>query len=146
MGNASFDVGDTLEWNHGQKWLGCILTPCGSTMQHIDLAYYMEQRTKTMHANCWILQTNQPPYMRNFFISMLACQPWSVLELVTVPCTRKQLYALDVLFRKLCRSSVTHPSDTDWSLEWHENSESLAESGSNLHMNSWTVTWVMLCV
>ena len=82
MGNASFDVGDTLEWNHGQKWLGCILTPCGSTMQHIDLAYYMEQRTKTMHANCWILQTSQPPYMRGFFISMLACQPWSVLELV----------------------------------------------------------------
>ena len=37
MGNASFDVGDTLERNHGQKWLGCILTACGSTMQHIDL-------------------------------------------------------------------------------------------------------------
>ena len=23
-------------------------------------------------------------------------------------------------FRKLCRSIVTPPSDTDWSLEWHE--------------------------
>ena len=26
----------------------------------------------------------------------------------------------DVFFRKLCRSIVTPPSDTDWSLEWHE--------------------------
>ena len=33
---------------------------------------------------------------------------------------KKQLYTLDVLFRKLCRSIVTPPSDTDWSLEWHE--------------------------
>ena len=33
---------------------------------------------------------------------------------------KKQLYALDVLFRKPCRSVVTPPSDTDWSLEWHE--------------------------
>ena len=33
---------------------------------------------------------------------------------------KKQLCALDVLFRKHCRSVVTPPSDTDWSLEWHE--------------------------
>ena len=33
---------------------------------------------------------------------------------------KKQLYTLDVLFRKLCRSIVTPPSDTDWSLERHE--------------------------
>ena len=33
---------------------------------------------------------------------------------------KKQLYALDVLFRKLCRSCVSPPSDTDRSLEWHE--------------------------
>ena len=33
---------------------------------------------------------------------------------------KKQLCALDVLFRKLCRSVATPPSDTDWFLEWHE--------------------------
>ena len=33
---------------------------------------------------------------------------------------KKQLYALDILFRKLCWSIVAPPSDTDWSLEWHE--------------------------
>ena len=31
-----------LERNQGQKWLGCILTACGSMMQHLDLAYHME--------------------------------------------------------------------------------------------------------
>ena len=45
-----------LERNQGQKWLGCILTACGSMMQHLDLAYHMEQSTKSMHANRWILQ------------------------------------------------------------------------------------------
>ena len=34
--------------------------------------------------------------------------------------SKKQLYALDVLSRKPFRSVVTPPSDTDWSLEWHE--------------------------
>ena len=33
---------------------------------------------------------------------------------------KTQLCALDVLFRKLCRSTVTPPSRTDWSLERHE--------------------------
>ena len=33
---------------------------------------------------------------------------------------KKQVYALDFLFRKLCRSFVSPPSDTDRSLEWHE--------------------------
>ena len=37
-----------LERNQGQEWLGCILTACGSMMQHMDLAYHMEQGTKTM--------------------------------------------------------------------------------------------------
>ena len=32
-----------LERNQRQKWLGCILTACGSMMQHLDLAYHMEQ-------------------------------------------------------------------------------------------------------
>ena len=34
---------------------------------------------------------------------------------------KTQLYALDVLFQKLCRSTVTPPSGTAWSLEWHWN-------------------------
>lgn len=30
-----------LDWNHGRKWLGCIVTACGSMMQHVDLKYHM---------------------------------------------------------------------------------------------------------
>ena len=47
-----------LDRNQGHKWLGCILTACGSKMQDMDLAYHMEQGTKAMHANRWILQDN----------------------------------------------------------------------------------------
>ena len=39
-----------------EKWLGCILTACGSKMQDMDVAYHMEQGTKAMHVNRWILQ------------------------------------------------------------------------------------------
>ena len=54
-----------LERNQGQKWLGCILTACGSMMQHMDLPYHMEEGTETMHANRWILQDKTTSiYMR----------------------------------------------------------------------------------
>ena len=33
---------------------------------------------------------------------------------------KDHLLKLDVSFRKLCRSIVAPPSDTDWSLEWHD--------------------------
>ena len=109
-----------LERNQGQKWLGCILTACGSMMQHLDLAYHMEQGTKSMHANRWILQDKTTSiYTRlkyfNACVSAVVCFGGGHRTLY-----KKQLHTLDVLFRKLCRSIVTPPSDTDWSLEWHE--------------------------
>ena len=89
-------------------------------MQHMDFAYHMEQGTKTMHANRWILQdTTISVYMRlkyfNACVSAVVCFGRGHCTLY-----KKQFYALDVLFRKLCRSVVTPPSDTGWSLEWPE--------------------------
>ena len=89
-------------------------------MQHMDFAYHMEQGTKTMHANRWILQdTTISVYMRlkyfNACVSAVVCFGRGHCTLY-----KKQFYALDVLFRKLCRSVVTPPSDTGWSLEWRE--------------------------
>ena len=109
-----------LERNQGQKWLGCILTASGSMMQHLDLSYHMEQGTKSMHANRWILQDNTTSiYTRlkyfNACVSAVVCFGGGHRTMY-----KKQLHTLDVLFRKLCRSIVTPPSDTDWSLEWHE--------------------------
>ena len=98
----------------------CILTACGSMMQHLDLAYHIEQGTKPMHANRWILQDKTTSiYTRlkyfNACVSAVVCFGGGHRTRY-----KKQLYTLDVLFRKLCRSIVTPPSDTDWSLEWHE--------------------------
>ena len=45
---------------------------------------------------------------------------WTTKSVFRSPSTKKNLCALDVLFRKLCGSFVTPPSNTDWSLEWHE--------------------------
>ena len=109
-----------LDRNQGQKWLGCILTACGSKMQDMDLASHMEQGTKAMHANRWILQDKTTSiYTRlkyfNACVSTVVCFGGGHRTLY-----KKQLCALDVLFRKLCRSFVTPPSHTDWSLEWHE--------------------------
>ena len=49
-----------LERNQGQKWLGCVWTACGSMMQHMDLAYHMEQGTKTIPYTVRI--TDEAPY------------------------------------------------------------------------------------
>ena len=35
-----------LQQSQRHKWLGCILTACGRMMQHMDLAYHMEQPLK----------------------------------------------------------------------------------------------------
>ena len=32
-----------LQWNVGQKRLGCILTAAGTQLQHIDLEYHLQQ-------------------------------------------------------------------------------------------------------
>ena len=89
-------------------------------MQHLDLAYHMEQGTNSMHANRWIRQDKTTSiYTRlkyfNACVSAVVCFGGGHRTLY-----KKQLYTLDVLFRKFCRSIATPPSDTDWSLEWHE--------------------------
>ena len=71
-------------------------------------------------ANRWILQDKTTSiYTRlkyfNACVSAVVCFGGGHRTLY-----KKQLCALDVLFRKHCRSVVTPPSDTDWSLEWHE--------------------------
>ena len=98
-----------VERNQGQKWLGCILTACGSMMPHMDLAYHMEHGTKTMHTNRWILQDKTPSiYTRlKYFsacVSAVVCFGSGHRTLY-----KQQLYAPDVLFRKLCRSIVIPP-------------------------------------
>ena len=87
-----------VDRNHGQKWLGCILRVCKSMTQHVDLNYHMEQGTKRMHANHPILQhKKQFRYEQGWYISMLACQQYFVLEVVA-PCTRNNSVHLTSFF------------------------------------------------
>ena len=76
--------------------------------------FYLDERTR------WILQDKTTSiYTRlkyfNACVSAVVCFGGGHRTLY-----KQQLYTLDVLFLKLCRSIVTPPSDTDWSLEWHE--------------------------
>ena len=73
-----------------------------------------------MHANRWILHDKTTSIcMRlkyfNACVSTVVCFGGGHCTLY-----KKQFCVLDVLFRKLCRSIVTPPSNTDWSFEWHE--------------------------
>ena len=96
-----------------------MLAAHGSMMQHMDLAYHMEQSMKTTHAKPDIAgHNNFNIYEAEIFqclFSALVCLGGGHRTL-----SKKQFYALDVLSRKPFRSVVTPPSDTDWSLEWHE--------------------------
>ena len=123
--------------NEGQKWLGRILTASGSMMccsTLLSFTKWNEARkpgTKAMAcrpdpdpdpAYRWILQDkttsiNSRLKYFNVCVSTVVCfggghrTPYKKIT--------KQ-FSLDVFFRKLCRSIVTPPSDTGWSLEWHE--------------------------
>ena len=72
-----------------------------------------------MHANHWILQDQTTSIYARLKIQCLHVRSglfWKWPRTLY----KKQLYALDTLFPKLCRSIATPPSDTDWSLECHE--------------------------
>ena len=109
-----------LDRNQGQKWLGCMLTAAGSMGQNVDLLYHIQQGTKCFHSNRWILQNRNTSVLSRlkYFDSVVSSTVCFSSGHRTI--YKDQLLKLDVSFRKLCRSIVAPPSDTDWSLEWHD--------------------------
>ena len=102
-----------LGWLEGSRLGVHCAWPCGPGL-------LLALATKSMQANRWILQDRTPSiYTRlkyfNACVSAVVCFGGGHRTLY-----KKQLYALDVLFRKLCRSIATPPSDTDRSLKWYE--------------------------
>ena len=91
----------------GLKWLGSMLTSCGSKLQDVDLQYHLLQASKIFDMNRWILQD------RNVSITKRLRYSESVLS--SVACFagghrtiyNRQLERLDTHFRKFstaCRS------------------------------------------
>ena len=104
----------------GLKWLGGMLTSCGSKLQDVDLQYHLQQASKIFHMNRWILQDRNVSItkrLRHFesVVSSVACFAGGHRTIYN-----RQLERLDTHFRKLCRSIVGPPPGTDWTLEWHE--------------------------
>ena len=109
-----------LDRNRGQKWLGCMLTAAGSMRQRGDVLYHIEQGTKCFHSNRWILQNRKTLVLSRlkYFDSVVSSRVCFASGQRTI--YKDHLFKLDVSFRKLCRAIVAPPSDTDWSLEWHD--------------------------
>ena len=109
-----------LQRNVGQKWLGCMLAAEGSQSQHIDLEYHLQQASKFFYANRWILLGRSVSISKrlkyfNAVVSSVACFGSGHRAIYN-----SQLAALDVHFRKLCRSIVGPPSEVDWNAAWNE--------------------------
>ena len=92
--------------------MASILTACGSMMQHMDHENYARKPLDTAGQNNFNIY--EAEIFQCLRVSSGLFWRWSPYPV------QKQLYAHDVLFRKVCRSIVTPPSHTDWSLEWHE--------------------------
>ena len=109
-----------LDRNQGQKRLGCMLTAAGSMRQDVDLLYHIQQGTKCFHTNRWILQNRKTSVLARlkYFDSVVSSMVCFASGHRTI--YKDHLLRLDVSFRKLCRAIVAPPSDTDWSLEWHD--------------------------
>ena len=104
----------------GLKWLGNMLTSCGSKLQDVDLQYHLQQASQIFHMNRWILQNKNVSITKRFrhFESVVS----SVARFAGGHRTiyNRQLERLDTHFWKLCRSIVGPPPGTAWTLEWHE--------------------------
>ena len=109
-----------LDRNRGQKWLGCMLTAVRSMRQGVGFLYHIEQGTKCFHTNQWILQIRKTSVLSRlkYLDSVVSSMVCFAIEHRTI--YKDHLLKLDVSFRKLCRAIVAPPSDTDWSLEWHD--------------------------
>ena len=90
----------------GLKWLGSMLTSCGSKLQNVDLQYHLQQASKIFHMNRWILQDKKVSITKRLryfesVVSSVACFAGGHRTIYN-----RQLERLDTHFRKLCRSIV----------------------------------------
>ena len=109
-----------LDRNQEQKWLGCMFTAAGGMRQDVGLLYHIQQGTKCFHSNRWILQNRKTSVLARLkyvdsVVSSMVCFASGHRTIY-----KDHLLRLDVSFRKLCHAIVAPPSDTDWSLEWHD--------------------------
>ena len=109
-----------LDRNRGQKWLGCMLTAAGGMRQDVGILYHIEQGTQCFHSKRWILQNRKTSVLSRlkYFDSVVSSTVCFASGHRTI--NKDHLLRLDVSFRKLCRAIVAPPSETDWSLEWHD--------------------------
>ena len=100
------------------KWFGCILFGNNSGSHRLDLEYHLQGASKTFFANRNIFCNKAVSLVKRlqFFdkiVTPVACFGHRKIY-------KTDLETMDVHFRRLLRSVVGPPSQTNWLNPWHE--------------------------
>ena len=102
------------------KWLGCILSGNNRGSHRLDLEYHLQAASKTFFANRNILCNKSLSLVKRLQFFDKIVTPVACFAAGHRKIYKTDLETMDVHFRRLLRSVVGPPSQTNWLNPWHE--------------------------
>ena len=102
------------------KWLGCILSGNNRGSHRLDLEYHLQAASKTFFANRNILCNKAVSLVKRLQFFDKIVTPVACFAAGHRKIYKTDLETMDVHFRRLLRSVVGPPSQTNWLNPWHE--------------------------
>ena len=102
------------------KWLGCILSGNNRGSHRLDLEYHLQAASKTFFANRNILCNKSVSLVKRLQFFDKIVTPVACFAAGHRKIYKTDLETMDVHFRRLLRSVVGPPSQTNWLNPWHE--------------------------
>ena len=102
------------------KWLGCILSGNNTGSHRLDLEYHLQAASKAFFANRNILCNKTVSLVKRLQFFDKIVTPVACFAAGHRKIYKTDLETMDVHFRRLLRSVVGPPGQTNWLNPWHE--------------------------
>ena len=102
------------------KWLGCILSRNNRGSHRLDLEYHVQAASKAFFANRNILCNKTVSLVKRLQFFDKIVTPVACVAAGHRKIYKTDLETMDVHFRRLLRSAVGPPSQTNWLNPWHD--------------------------
>ena len=109
---------DSLIFATSSQWLGCILSRNNMESQRLDLEYHVQAALKALNRDIFCNKAVSLVKRFHFFDKIMT--PVACLAAGHRKIYKTDLETMDVHFRRLLRSVVGPPSQTNWLNPWHE--------------------------
>ena len=103
----------------GHKWLGCILSAGACGRSTLDTTFHLQAASMAFFANKQILCDKKVRLAVRLRFFDRVITPVALFASGHRTIRMRDLYQMDITFRKLLRAMVGPPPGIDWSCDWH---------------------------